>query len=174
MASYSTRRTSRGAVRHIVRVRLTGFRQLVRSFERKTDAREWAQRTEAQLREGRDFPSRQRVQRTLRDLIERYRAEAMPASCAGSYGAHLTWWQERLGDQRLSAVRPETIAAHSGESGHPFRSKAATLSERSDDQGSSLIEVAALATGSTSVACHDRRRSGGPSSPWLCVAVEIP
>lgn len=111
MASYSTRRTSRGATRHIVRVRLTGFRQLVRSFERKTDAREWAQRTEAQLREGRDFPSRQRAQRTLRDLIERYRAEAMPASCAGSYVAHLAWWQERLGDQRLSAVRPETIAA---------------------------------------------------------------
>jgi hypothetical protein len=30
----------------------------------------------------------------------------------------------------------------------------ATLSERSDDEGSWLIEVAALATGNGSVACH--------------------
>ncbi len=44
--------------------------------------------------------------------------------------------------------------ADSGEAGHPFRSKAATLSERSDDEGSWLIEVAALATGNGSVACH--------------------
>jgi hypothetical protein len=49
---------------------------------------------------------------------------------------------------------PEAANADSDEAGHPFRSKAATLSERSDDEGSWLIEVAALATGNGSVACH--------------------
>ena len=46
------------------------------------------------------------------------------------------------------------LLAYSGEAGHsfrrqaghPFRCKAATRSERSDDQGSWLVEVAALAT----------------------------
>jgi hypothetical protein len=43
--------------------------------------------------------------------------------------------------------------ADSDEAGHPFRWKAATLSERSDEQGSWLIEVAALAAGGC-VVCH--------------------
>jgi beta-lactamase superfamily II metal-dependent hydrolase len=46
------------------------------------------------------------------------------------------------------------LGADSDEAGHPFRSKPATLSERSDEQGSWLIEVAALATGGGSVVCH--------------------
>ena len=83
---------------------------MVRSFERKTDAREWVQRTETRLRESRDFPARKRTQRTVGELIERYRAEAMPASCAGAYGPHLAWWQERLGSYKLAEVRPEVIA----------------------------------------------------------------
>jgi integrase len=110
MASISTRRTASGAVRHIARIRMRGFPQLVRSFERKTDAREWVQRTETSLRESRNFPARKRTQRTVGELIERYRAEAMPASCAGAYGPHLAWWRERLGSYRLAEVRPDVIA----------------------------------------------------------------
>ncbi len=44
--------------------------------------------------------------------------------------------------------------ADSDEAGHPFRSKPATLSERSDEWGSWLIEVAALATGGACGVCH--------------------
>jgi hypothetical protein len=47
---------------------------------------------------------------------------------------------------------PETrlrLYAYSDEAGHPVRWKAATLSERSDEQGSWLIDVAALAA-----VCH--------------------
>jgi hypothetical protein len=49
---------------------------------------------------------------------------------------------------------PPLHGADSDEAGHPFRSKPATLSERSDEQGSWLIEVAALATGGSCVVCH--------------------
>ncbi len=110
MASISTRRTASGAVRHIARIRMRGFPQAVRSFERKTDAREWAQRTETSMRESRDFPARKRVQKTVGELIERYKEEGMPEKCAGAYGPHLKWWQEQLGSYRLAEVRPEVIA----------------------------------------------------------------
>ena len=43
-----------------------------------------------------------------------------------------------------TADSDEAGHAFRGEAGHPFRWKAATLSERSDEQGSWLIEVAAL------------------------------
>ncbi|HVT58572.1 MAG TPA: hypothetical protein VHR45_09240, partial [Thermoanaerobaculia bacterium] len=59
-------------------------------------------------------------------------------------------------DQALGRVETGEpgIGADSDESGHPFRWKAATLSERSDEQGSWLIEVAALVTSGGSGFCH--------------------
>ena len=63
---------------------------------------------------------------------------------------------EAPGDLSLEPVEPEFLCM-------PDRpQEAATLSERSDDQGSWLIGVAALATGSTSVACHDLRLKRTP------------
>jgi transposase-like protein len=58
-------------------------------------------------------------------------------------------------EEEYKAWQGRSLAgADSDEAGHPFRSKPATLSERSDEQGSWLIEVAALATGGGCVVCH--------------------
>src|SRR5579864_2189446 len=75
------------------------------------------------------------------------------------------YWRDRLAHTAEElAIRgtttsaPDSVLGHlpadSDEAGHPFRSKPATLSERSDEQGSWLIEVAALATGGACGVCH--------------------
>jgi integrase len=109
MADIFKRLGARGTT-YRARVRVAGLPPLTRTFERKTDARDWAQKTEADLKRNRAFPQRQHERKTLGELIDRYRQEGMPASCAGTYGPHLDWWAAKLGAYRLGDIRPETIA----------------------------------------------------------------
>ncbi len=56
MATIRPRTTARGTVVYHVQVRLKGYPPQTATFTRLTDAKRWAQRTEALLREGRHFP----------------------------------------------------------------------------------------------------------------------
>jgi hypothetical protein len=104
------RRAGVRGTRYVARVRIVGHPVQVMTFERKTDAREWAQQVEADLRRNRNVPQLQHQRKTLGELIERYRGEGMPASCAGAYGPHLEWWMAKLGGHRLRDIDPELIA----------------------------------------------------------------
>lgn len=55
MASIRKRTSSSGDVKYTVQVRLKGHPPEVASFERLTNAKKWAQSTEAAIREGRYF-----------------------------------------------------------------------------------------------------------------------
>ena len=55
MAHIETRKDNSGDTRYRVQVRLKGFPTQSATFERKTDAKKWAQQTEAAIREGRHF-----------------------------------------------------------------------------------------------------------------------
>jgi integrase len=94
----------------MARVRIVGRQPETRTFERKTDAREWAQQREADLKRNRNLPQRQLQRKTLAELIDRYRQEGLPASCAGAYSPHLDWWAVKLGGYRLVDIGPELIA----------------------------------------------------------------
>jgi integrase len=59
-------------------VRLKGHPTQTESFERKRDAEQWAQRTEAAIREGQRFPERAAKRRTVDDLLKRYIADKCP------------------------------------------------------------------------------------------------
>jgi integrase len=106
-----TQRSGPRGTRYVARVRVVGYPPETRTFERKTDAREWARNLETDLKRNRDFPQRQLAKRTLGQLIAQYRTEGLPPSCAGAYGPHLDWWDQALGTCRLVDIRPEMIAA---------------------------------------------------------------
>ena len=72
MATVQTRRTKDGKLRFRVMVRLKGHPPEYATFSRKTDAKRWAQQTEADIREGRYFQSREAKRHTLGQAIERY------------------------------------------------------------------------------------------------------
>jgi hypothetical protein len=75
MATIETRRSADGITGYRAKVRLKGFPSQSATFERKTDAKEWAKQTEASIREGRYFKTTEAKKHTIADFIDRYLRE---------------------------------------------------------------------------------------------------
>jgi ADP-ribosylglycohydrolase len=72
MATIEKRISQTGKVTHRVKLRIKGCPTAEATFERLTDAKRWAVQTEAAMREGRYFKTREAQRHTLAELIERY------------------------------------------------------------------------------------------------------
>lgn len=95
------------------RVRIKGFPPQSAAFERLTDARRWAQQTEAAIREGRHFKTSEAKKHTVSELIDRYIDDVIPLKKANSRGtqkAQLQWWKKQIGAHSLSNVTPAILA----------------------------------------------------------------
>jgi integrase len=91
-------------------VRLKGHPAKTESFERKRDAEQWAQRTEAAIREGRRFPERAATRRTVDDLLKQYIADKCPGrKDSATRTQQLTYWREQLGHLALVDLTPSVI-----------------------------------------------------------------
>ena len=111
MASIKLRRNVDGSPAYHTKVRLKGHPPQHATFARLTDARRWAQSTEAAIREGRHFKSNEAKKHTLADAIARYRLEVMPSKpgCARSQPQQLDWWEREAGSYLLADVTPALI-----------------------------------------------------------------
>jgi len=113
VATIQTRKTE-GGTRYRVQVRLRGHPPVSASFERRTDARKWAQQTESAIQEGRYFPTHEAKRRTLTDLVDR-QLEAIKSKRPHDYERQrllLGWWKKKLGDYTLDQCTPALIAEH--------------------------------------------------------------
>ena len=97
---------------YLVEVRIKGHPPETASFKRLTDARRWAQQTEAAIREGRYFKTAESRKRTLGELLDRYKRDRLPLRGRDkeTVGPQLLWWQQQLGDYLLSDITPIMIA----------------------------------------------------------------
>ncbi len=107
------KRVGKKGVTWRVQVTVGGIRR-TKSFRRKTDAVEWAIATENAMRDGHAVPDRKERQRTVADLLDRYRKEILPRY--GAYeqqqrGSRLAWWVEQLGETRLVALTAAAIGS---------------------------------------------------------------
>lgn len=75
VATIEKRVSSGGAIMYRVKVRLKGHAPETASFARRTDAREWAQRVEADIKAGRHFGISKR--HTLAELLDRKRVRRL-------------------------------------------------------------------------------------------------
>ncbi|MFZ1860385.1 MAG: site-specific integrase [Candidatus Competibacter sp.] len=115
MATFNKHTANDGKVTHRARVRMKGYPIQTASFERLTDARRWAQRTETAIREGRYFKTREAQRHTVAELIERYTLDILPRKKGRSVqiqGAQLAWWREQLGKLTLADITPPLIAQY--------------------------------------------------------------
>lgn len=111
MATIEERRNDDGSRTFRVKIRIKGFEPATQSFDRKTDAKRWAEKTETAMREGRFFPERQAAQRTLAELVDRYTAEVCPEKKSGPHTARLlAWWKAEHGYRVLADLTPEVLA----------------------------------------------------------------
>lgn len=118
MATIQERKTQDGKTRYRVMVRLKGYPVQQATFGRKTDARKWAQQTEAAIREGRYFRTSEAKRHTVAEMIRRYRREVLAPKTEAKrrdQERHLAWWEERIGPYLLADVTPAVIAEHRAE-----------------------------------------------------------
>ena len=113
MATIRERTNGDGSKSYHVQVRIKGHAPETASFRRLTDARRWAQQTEAAIREGRHFPRSAARQRTLADLIDRYITTVLARKKRNSVAVQqpqLRWWRQQIGHLRLADITPAVLA----------------------------------------------------------------
>ncbi len=94
-----------------VRIRLRGRPLQTATFASKAKAKEWAQLTEAAIREGRYFKHSEAKKHTLGELIDRYIRDVLPTKPRSErkQSAQLLWWKEQVGKHLLADVTPALI-----------------------------------------------------------------
>ncbi|MCP3959301.1 MAG: site-specific integrase [bacterium] len=113
MAVIETRRRKDGSTSYRVRISLKGHPRISQTFRRKTDAKQWAQSTEAAIRERRYKPGAEAERRTVGELRDRFAAEWLPLrreSHRQRYQRQIDWWVDQLGaDSKLAILTPARI-----------------------------------------------------------------
>ena len=101
MASIRKRTTKEGSTYYTVQIRLKGYDPQNESFTRLTDAKKWAQLTEAAIKEGRHFKTTEAKKHTFADAIDRYCSDVLPVKFTTKEQRNrrpiLAWWKEQLG-----------------------------------------------------------------------------
>ena len=94
---------------YTARIRIKGFPQQTVTFSRLTDAKQWAQKTEARIREGMHFSQAEARRRTFADMVERYIKTVLTNKSAKiqyQYAQQLRKWSSLLGDLTLDKITP--------------------------------------------------------------------
>lgn len=112
MAYIQERKDKDGKTSFRVQIRLRGHPTTTATFQRKTDAKLWAQQTESAMRDGRHFKTAEAKKHTLGELVDRYIENIVPTKPknASATTAQLLWWKTELGHCLLSDLSPSLIA----------------------------------------------------------------
>lgn len=116
MATIVRRVSSKGEVSYLARVRLRGEKPRSRTFKRKTDAKLWAAKAEADLGHGAYVPTTADRRRTLADIIDAFLTDHLPVKQHNKnermLRQQLAWWREHAGHVTLDKLTPATIASY--------------------------------------------------------------
>lgn len=108
------KREGKNGTSYRVQVRLKGYPPRQKTFKRLTDAKLWAQQTEAAIRAGKFHTLIQAdSSKTFSDLVKRYREEVWPTKTprtVNSEKAHLAFWEDRLGKYGLAHITSAQIS----------------------------------------------------------------
>lgn len=110
MANIEKRVNENGTTSYRAKIRLKGHAPESATFDRLTDAREWAKKTEADMKAGRHFGISKR--HTLAELLDRYEAskDCRDLKSLEQVKIRLKWWRAQHGETLLSNMTPDVIA----------------------------------------------------------------
>ena len=110
MASIEKRKNEDGTTSYRVKIRLKGHPPENATFTRLTDARQWAIKTEADIKAGRHFGISKR--HTLSELIDAYeQSPQFKELKSGKDSSHrLQWWRKHHGHKLLQEITPALVA----------------------------------------------------------------
>jgi integrase len=112
MATIQERKSSNGKIRYRVQIRLRGEKPVSQDFERKTDAKNWAQKIESDIKDGKYFKTAEAKKHTVGEMIDRYIKTVLPykPKSERKQKAQLLRWKELIGHNLLSNLTPPLIA----------------------------------------------------------------
>lgn len=111
MATIVARKTKHGKTIYRVLVRRKGHRPLSAHFDKLGQAREWANQTEAAVKDGRYFKTQPGDGKTLGQLLDKYIAEELPKRRDQHHTLRLLgWWRGQLGHLYLKDLRPHVLS----------------------------------------------------------------
>lgn len=107
------KRERKGGTVYMVDIRIAGVPRQKKTFQRLTDAKIWAAKTETAIRNGEiKNVVRTAKRKALSDVIERYEREVLPNLAKTTQRAaqtYLGYWKRELGAHALSYITPELI-----------------------------------------------------------------
>ncbi|MBM3192006.1 MAG: site-specific integrase [Chlamydiae bacterium] len=114
MAAIQKRTQKNGKTTFHVRIRKRGFPTQCGTFSNISKAKEFAQRVEASMKEGRYFKTVEAKKHTLAELIDRYMDTVLPKKpkSVDKQTLQLEWWKKHLGYCLLSDLTPSLIAEY--------------------------------------------------------------
>ena len=114
MATIQKRKNDDRTTSYRVMIRLKGFPEASATFERLTDARDWATKTERDMKAGRYFGNAKL--KTLNDVCKKYvPAIKVRLKSWKEVERQLGWWQTKVGTEKLDAITPARIAEYRNE-----------------------------------------------------------
>lgn len=112
MATIEKRERKSGIV-YAVDIRIAGFPRQKKTFRRLTDAKHWAARTEAAIKDGHFVPKVATSKRqTFSDVLQRYESDVLPHLAQSTQRAAQTYlkhWQTIFGKHALTYITADAI-----------------------------------------------------------------
>ena len=112
MAEIKERFKKNGKPSYTVSIRIAGYPPVTRTFERKTDAKQWASKTETEIRENINFPKRKAQKYTVADIIDKFIENELPKKkekTKSEFIRELNWYKKEIGHYYLSSLTTETL-----------------------------------------------------------------
>lgn len=106
MATITARKGKKGTTYQAI-VRLRGHKPITKTHKRRSDAKAWAKKIEAQIQGG-DYATSEAERHTLGELIDHYLSHEETPTARKS---NLLWWKEQIGEKKLSEVTPAVLSA---------------------------------------------------------------
>lgn len=114
MATIMERVNAKGNKTFLVRIRVKGRPPICRTFERKTDAKDWGNKMEADLKRGLKLGLIEAQKHTFNELADRYIKNELPnrKSDHQKFKMQLNWWKNKIGAYYLSDITPQMISEY--------------------------------------------------------------
>ncbi len=112
MASIDTRVGKNGSISYRVKICRKGYSRLSKTFKRKTDAKQYAQKVESDINQGVHKANALSDRKTLADAVDRYIQFVLPKKpkSQSKQAVQLRWWKEQAGHLKLCDVDPAVVA----------------------------------------------------------------
>lgn len=112
MAVIQERVKKNGKTSFTVIIRIKGHRTVTKTFDRKTDAKDWANSAEAKIKEGVNFPKRKLQKLTMNNLIDKFIEIELPKKkekAQKEFIRALDWFRNEIGELFVRNITSATL-----------------------------------------------------------------